>query len=124
METENRLLKDDVKNKQKLIDIILEHKSKLIQAYNFFAQSNSGTRKTSDKSVSHTTGNNAFRNNKENESNVQKDGGLEELQVCFKDLHYEAHQPKVKKTKIVVIGDSVLKSVNGRDVSPGDSVKI
>ena len=32
LETENKLLKDDIKNKQKLIDSILEHNSNLIQA--------------------------------------------------------------------------------------------
>ena len=44
------------------------------------------------------------------------------MQVSFKDLHHEAHQPKVKKN-IVVIGDSITK-VNGRHVSCGDSLKI
>ena len=36
METENKLLKDDIKNKQKLIDSILEQNSNLIQAQNVF----------------------------------------------------------------------------------------
>ena len=31
------------------------------------------TRKTNDKSISHTTGNNAFRNDKKNESKISKD---------------------------------------------------
>ena len=48
---------------------------------------------------------------------------FKELQVSFKDLHPEAPQPKVKKN-IVVIGNSIIKNVNGRDVSRGDSVKI
>ena len=43
METENKLLKDDVNNKQKLIDDMLEHNSNLMQAKNVFAQSNSAT---------------------------------------------------------------------------------
>ena len=38
LETENKLLKDDIKKKQKLIDFILEHNSNLIQAQNVFAQ--------------------------------------------------------------------------------------
>ena len=49
---------------------------------------------------------------------------MEELQVSFKDLYPEAHQPKVEKTKIVVLGDSMMKNVNGRDVSRCVSFKI
>ena len=58
--TENKLLKDKLKNKQKLIDSILEHNSNLNQAQNVFAQKHSVTKKTNDKSISHTTGSNAF----------------------------------------------------------------
>ena len=81
------------------------------------------TRKTNDKSISHTTGHNSFRNDKNNELSVPKDSRFKEMQVSFKDLHPEAHQPKVKK-HIVIIGDSIIKNVNGRDVYRGDSVKI
>ena len=56
LETENKLLKDHGKNRQKVIDAILVHNSSLIQTQNIFAQKNSGTRKTSDISISHTTG--------------------------------------------------------------------
>ena len=76
------------------------------------------------KSISHTTGNNTFRNDKKNEPNVQKDGRLEDLQVSFKDFHPEAHQRKVEKTNIVVIGDSMIRNVNRRGVSRGNSVEI
>ena len=120
--TENKLLKDDIKNKQKLIDSILEHNSNLIQAQNVFAQKQSVTRNTNDKSINHTNGNNDFRKGKKNESNVPKDGRFKELKASFKDLHPEAYQPKVRKN-IIVIGDSIIKNANGRDVSRGDSVK-
>ena len=64
LETENKLLKGDIKNKQKLISSILEHNSNLIQAQNVFAQKHSVTIKTNGKSISHTTGNNVFRDDK------------------------------------------------------------
>ena len=38
LENENKLLKDDIKNKQKLIDSILEHNSNLTEAQNVFGQ--------------------------------------------------------------------------------------
>ena len=38
LEAVNKLMKDDTKNEQKLIDSILEHNSNLIQAQNIFAQ--------------------------------------------------------------------------------------
>ena len=123
LENENKLLKDDIKNKQKLIDSILEHNSNLTQAQNIFAHNHSVTRKINDKSIRHTNTSNVLRNDKKNESNVPKDDRFKEVQVSFKDLHPEAHQPNVKKN-IVVIGDSIIKNVNGRDVSRGDSVKI
>ena len=123
MENENKLQKDNKKNKQKLIDSVLEHNSNLIQAQNVFAQNRSVTRKINDKSISHTNTNTALRNDKKNESNVAKDDRFKELQVSFKDFHPEANQSKVKKN-IVFIGDSTIKNVSGRDVSRGDSVKI
>ena len=64
LENENKLLKDDIKNKQKLIDSILEHNSNLIQAQNVFAQNHSVTRKINDKTISYSNTNNAFRNDK------------------------------------------------------------
>ena len=123
MENEIKLLKDDKKNKQKLIDSVLEHNSNLIQAQNVFAQNRSVTRKINDKSISHTNTNNALRNDKKNESNVAKDDRFKELQVSFKDFHPEANQSKVKKN-IVFIGDSTIKNVSGKDMSRGDSAKI
>ena len=114
LQNENKLLKDDRKNKQKLIDSILEHNSNLVHAQNAFAQNHSLTRKIDDESISHTNTNNVLRNDekkKKNDSNIPNDGRFKELQVSFKDLHPEAHQPKVKKN-IVVIGDSIIKNVN------------
>ena len=70
LENENKLQKDDIKNKQKLIDSILEHCSNLIQAQNVFAHNHSVTGKINDKSISHSNTNNALRNDKKNESNV------------------------------------------------------
>ena len=64
-----------------------------------------------------------MQNDKKNESNIPKDDRFKELQVSFKDLHPEAHQPKVEKN-IVVIEDSVIKNVDGRDLSRVNSVKI
>ena len=113
LEKENKLLKDDIKNKQKLIDSTVEHNSNLIQAQNAFAQNHSVTRKVNDKNISHTNTNNALRNDKKNESNFSKNDRFKELQAIFKDLHPETHQPKVKKN-IFVIGDSMIKNVNVR----------
>ena len=49
---------------------------------------------------------------------------LKNCKLVFKlqDLHPEVHQPKVKKN--IVIGDSIIKNVNGGDVSLGDSVML
>ena len=60
----NKLLKDDIKNKQKLINSILEDNSNLIQAQNVFAQNHWVTRKMNDESISHTNTNNILQNDK------------------------------------------------------------
>ena len=122
-ETENKLPKDDTKNKQILIDSILKHNSNLIQAQSVSAQNHSVTKKINDKSICRTNTNNPLQNDKNNESNVPNDDRFKEVQVSFKDLHSEAHQPKVKKN-IVVIGDSIIKNVDAMNVSRGDSVEI
>ena len=57
---------------QKLATTILDQNSKLIQAHNVFSQSNFSIRKTTGKSVSNTTGNNVFRNDKKNESTFKR----------------------------------------------------
>ena len=54
LETENKLPKDDIKNKQKLINSILEHNNNLMQAQNVFVQKHCVIRTTNNKSISHT----------------------------------------------------------------------
>ena len=66
LQTKINFLEAENKYKQKPMDAILEYYSDLIQAQVIFAQSNSVIRKTNDKSVSHTTGENDFQNDKKN----------------------------------------------------------
>ena len=54
LETENKLPKDDIRNKQKLINSILEHNNNLMQAQNVFVQKHCVIRITNNKSISHT----------------------------------------------------------------------
>ena len=84
LENENKLLKDDIKNKQKLIDSILEHNSNLIQAQNVFAQNHSVTRKINDKSISHTNTNNALRNDKKMSQTSQRMTDLKNYKLDLK----------------------------------------
>ena len=66
LQTKINFLEAENKYKQKPMDAILEYYSDLIQAQVIFAQSNSVIRKTNDKSVSHTTGENDFQIDKKN----------------------------------------------------------
>ena len=84
LETENKLLKDDIKNKQKLIDSILKHNRNLIQAQNVFAQNHSVNRKTNDKSISRTTGNNVFRNDEKKSQTFQRRTDLKNCKLILK----------------------------------------
>ena len=66
LQTKINFLEAENKYKQKPMDAILEYYSDLIQAQVIFAQRNSVIRKTNDKSVSHTTGENDFQIDKKN----------------------------------------------------------
>ena len=84
LENENKLLKDDIKNKQKLIDSILEHNSNLIQAQNVFAQNHSVIRKINGKSIIHTNTNNVLRNDKKMSQTSQRMADLKNYKLVLK----------------------------------------
>ena len=125
LEIENNLLKDDVKNKQKLIDYILEHNSNVIQAQNVFAQNTLSLERQMIKVLVISLEKMLFEMAKKfKRSNVPKDDKFKELQVSFKDFHPKAHhQPKIKKS-FVAIEDSTIKNVNGSNASRGHPVKV
>ena len=134
LEVENKFLRNDVVSKQNLIDSLLEHNSNLlnhhcyrvIQDTHSNVQSGINTDVTDNYSNNH--GVNTITNEKTNKqitsykkndkTTVHKDsddGNLIKRQ--------SANRSMVKK-KVFIIGDSMIKYVNGREVCSNDSVKV
>ena len=84
LETENKLLKDDIKNKQKLIDSIIEHNSNLIRAQNVFAQNHCVTRKINDKSISRTNTKTLYKMMKRMSQTFQRMTDLKNYKLVLK----------------------------------------
>ena len=131
LEVENKFLRNDVVSKQNLIDSLLEHNSNLlnhqccrvIQDTQSNVRSGINTDVTDNHSNNHgvnTTTNEKTDNQttsyKKNKTTVHRDsdGNLIKRQ--------SANSSTVKK-EVFIIGDSMIKYVNGQEVSRNDSVK-
>ena len=134
LEAENKFLRNDVVNKQNLIDSLLEHNSNLLnhQCCRVIQDTQSNVRSGINTDVTDNHSNNhgvntitnektnkqttSYKNN--NKTTVHKDsddGNLIKRQ--------SANSSTVKK-EVFIIGDSMIKYVNGREVSRSDSVKV
>ena len=120
LESENKFLKDDIFNKQKLIDKLLENNNKLVDfrshhvpvQYIQGSQSGSvnGSRSSNDRKYKPVDDNSPqvkLRENK-NPNNKENHGVVN----------------SASKKEIIIVGDSMIKHVNGREVSRDNSVKI
>ena len=120
LESENKFLKDDIFNKQKLIDKLLENNNKLVDfrshhvpvQYIQGSQSGSvnGSRSSNDRKYKPVDDNSPqvkLRENK-NSNNKENHGVIN----------------SASKKEIMIVGDSMIKHVNWREVSRDDSVKI
>ena len=119
LELENKLLEDDIFNKQKLIDKLLRNNNKLVDfrshhvpiQYIQDSQSGSvnGTKSSNDRKYKPVDDNSLQVKLSENKNpNNNKNHGV----------------VKKKITEIIIVGDSMIKHVNGREVSRDNSVKI
>ena len=120
LESENKFLKDNIFNKQKLIDKLLENNNKLVDfrshhvpvQYIQGSQSGSvnGSRSSNDRKYKPVDDNSPqvkLRENK-NSNNKENHGVIN----------------SASKKEIMIVGDSMIKHVNWREVSRDDSVKI
>ena len=120
LESENKVLKDDIFNKQKLIDKLLENNKKLVDyrshhvpvQYIQGSQSGSvnGSRSPNDRKYKPVDDNSrqVKLREKKNPNNKENHGVIN----------------SASKKEIIIVGDSMIKHVNGREVSRDNSVKI
>ena len=124
--SENSFLKNDINIKQKVIDSILEHNSNMLnyqccrgseKANNEIYEKSSETR---EKKLKASPDKNRNRGSNRNNTNVTaRKHNDKRSQSEGKD---EVRGNKTPKKDIVIIGDSMIKYVNGREIS--SSVKI
>ena len=128
LESENSFLKSDINIKQKVIDSVLEHNYNLLNhqwcrgsenANNEIYQKSSETR---EKKLKTSPDKNRNRDSNRNNTNVTaRKHNDKRSQSEDKD---EVRGNKTPKKDIVIIGDSMIKYVNGREISRSSSVKI
>ena len=124
LEAENKLLKESSSNKQKLLEVVLEHNSVLIKekSKHFVnpidkqmslnkrtcdSQNHMGFDKANEKMLKHAkTINNARNNGEKPQADRTKNGA------------------KANKDSVIIVGDWMIKHVNGRDVSRSHTVKV
>ena len=120
LESENKFLKDDIFNKQKLIDKLLENNNKLVDyrsnhvLVQYIQGSQSGSvnasRSPNDRKYKPVVNNNPqvkLRENK-NLNNKENHGVIN----------------STSKKEIIIVGGSIIKHVNGREVYRDNSVKV
>ena len=128
LESENSFLKSDINIKQKVIDSILEHNFNLLNhqccrvlenANNEIYQKSSGNKeKKLKKSPDKNKNRDSNRNNTSVSARKQND---KRSQIEDQD---EVRDNKTRKKDIPIIGDSMIKYINGREISRSSSVKI
>ena len=113
LEAENKLLKESCTNKEKLLEVVLEHNSVLVREKSNHVvnpndkpaslykstcdcQNNLGLDKSNGKKPEHTKTINNVRNN----------------------------DKKPNKDSVIIVGNSMIKHVNGRDISCSHTVKV
>ena len=120
LESENKFLKDDIFNKQKLIDKLLENNNKLVDFRSHHVP------------VQYIQGSQSGSVNVSRSSNDRKYKPVDDNSPQFKlrknkNPNYKENHGVVNSTskkEIIIVGDSMIKHVNGREVSRDNSVKI
>ena len=134
LEVENKFLRNDVVSKQNLIDSLLEHNSNLLnhQCCRVIQDTQSNVRSGINTDVTDNHSNNHGVNTITNEKTNKQTTSYKknDKTTVHKDSddgnlikRQSANSSTVKK-EVFIIGDSMIKYVNGREVSRNDSVKM
>ena len=118
LELENKLLKDDITNKQKFIDTLLQHNSKLSQNFDIssiISAANEARKQPHEKQ--HYEKNNAGLNNRQKQEENKSSEKSNEKNVSSKEKNRSSEKdslPTDKSNKnIYILGDSMVKHVEG-----------
>lgn len=130
-EKENSLLKEEIKNKKRIIDTVLDQNAALLKLNNSYA-SNSKERSTIDNKEHIENNNTTVNQRKELKSNDVKYSARKEEKNTKekkddKDSSKSSNKNKSllqEKKSIIVVGDSMIKNITGSGISKNHSVKI
>ena len=134
LEVESKFLRNDVVSKQNLIDSLLEHNSNLLnhQCCRVIQDTQSNVRSGINTDVTDNQPNNhgvnTITNEKTNKQTISYKRN--EKTTIHKDnddsnlIKRQSTNSSAIKKEVFIIGDSIIKYVNGREVSRNDSVKV
>ena len=120
LKSENKFLKDNIFNKQKLIDKLLENNNKLVdnQSHHVFVQY------IQDSQSGPVTGRSFFNDSKYKPvDNISSPIKLRENRNSSNKENHGVIK-SISKKEIMIVGDAMIKHVNRREVSRDDPVKI
>ena len=127
LESENSFLKSDINIKQKVIDSILEHNFNLLNHQCCRVSENANNEiyqksENKEKKLKKSPDKNKNRDSNRNKTNVTaRKQNDKRSQIEDQD---EVRDNKTPKKDIVIIGDSMIKYINAREISRSSSVKI
>ena len=134
LEIENKFLRNDVVSKQNLIDSLLEHNSNLLdhQCCRVIQDTQSNVRSGINTNITGNHSNNHGVNTNTNEkTNMQTTSYRQNNNTTVHRDNDDSNLIKRQsanslavKKEVFVIGDSMIKYVNGREVSRNNSVKV
>ena len=123
LEVENKLLKENFSNKQKLLEVFLEHNSALIK------EKSKHVVNPNDKQVSL----NKSTCDSQNHMGLDKSNGKEKHTKTIKNVRNNSvklkadqtnNGAKANKKSVIIVGDSMIKNVIGRNISHSHTVKV
>ena len=119
---ENQLLREEIKNKQKTIETILYQNNELLKFNHYFDQNEMGKKIDGYKITEHKEkGNDSKPDDKQQVTSANK---IPRKNNNFATENNISQLPAIKKKKMFIVGDSMIKNITGTGISRDHTVKI
>ena len=125
LEAENKLLKESCSNKQNLLEAVLEHNSVLIMEKAKHVVQPNDKQVNLNKSTCGSQSHMGVNPNPTKKSlNIQKLSTMSEIIAKKPQTDRSNNDAKANKDSIIILGGSMIKHVNGRNISRSHTVKV
>ena len=125
LEAENKLLKESCSNKQNLLEAVLEHNSVLIMEKAKHVVQPNEKQVSLNKSTCGSQSHMGVNPNPTKKSlNIQKLSTMSEIIAKKPQTDRSNNDAKANKDAIIILGGSMIKHVNGRNISRSHTVKV